>query len=298
MIQPLAISIILLFATCSGAASAGSFQDNGLSQRFDAARQAYSNGDYATAIAKFQELLQESLATPYAVRARYYLGRSYYWAKRYPEAITTYQQLKDGDVASLLAHYELCKTHLAAKERAKAEEQYRWLKEEALLATHAQFNSNDTFAPSPSHLPPAQAQESWLKYYRELASSMVAELANNFWTEEEAAKVKAALKAADPPVQNVLEMGKNGAGRPTLTHKVKPLYTELARLSLTQGIVVLNVVFSVEGEIRNIKVVRGLEDGLTEKAIEAARKIRFQPATKDGAPVSVRGHLEFLFNPY
>jgi Gram-negative bacterial TonB protein C-terminal len=37
---------------------------------------------------------------------------------------------------------------------------------------------------------------------------------------------------------------------------------------------------------------------LTRKAIEATRKIKFNPATKDGEPVSVRGNLEFSFNLY
>ena len=58
----------------------------------------------------------------------------------------------------------------------------------------------------------------------------------------------------------------------------------------------MNVACSVAGEVKNIKVVRGLEDGLTLRAIEAARKIRFNPATKDGAPVNVRGNLEYSFN--
>ncbi|HEX5081076.1 MAG TPA: energy transducer TonB [Blastocatellia bacterium] len=35
---------------------------------------------------------------------------------------------------------------------------------------------------------------------------------------------------------------------------------------------------------------------MTEKAIEAAKKLRFNPAVKDGQPVSVRGSLEFTFN--
>jgi TonB family protein len=58
------------------------------------------------------------------------------------------------------------------------------------------------------------------------------------------------------------------------------------------------VIFTSDGRVTNIKVVRGLPDGLTEKAIEAAQRIRFNPATKNGAPVSVRGNLEFSFNLY
>ena len=53
----------------------------------------------------------------------------------------------------------------------------------------------------------------------------------------------------------------------------------------------LQVVFNVNQQITDIRVIRGLPDGLTEKAIEAAKKIRFNPAVKNGAPVSVRGVL-------
>jgi TonB family protein len=96
----------------------------------------------------------------------------------------------------------------------------------------------------------------------------------------------------------VEEMGRNGAGRPTILYKEKAKYTEEARQNKVQGVVVLNVIFTSDGRITNIKVVRGLPDGLTEKAIEAAQRIRFNPATKNGAPISVRGNLEFSFNLY
>jgi TonB family protein len=62
--------------------------------------------------------------------------------------------------------------------------------------------------------------------------------------------------------------------------------------------VVLSAIFTADGKVTGIRVVRGLPDGLTEKAIEAAQKIRFQPATKNGVPISVRANLEFTFNLY
>jgi protein TonB len=86
--------------------------------------------------------------------------------------------------------------------------------------------------------------------------------------------------------------------RPTILYKEKAKYTEEARQNKIQGTVVLNVVFTADGRITNIRVVRGLPDGLTEKAIEAAQRIRFNPAVKSGVPVSVRGNLEFTFNLY
>jgi hypothetical protein len=43
-------------------------------------------------------------------------------------------------------------------------------------------------------------------------------------------------------------------------------------------------------------VARGLGYGLDEKAIEAARQLRFMPGQKDGHAVSVRLFLEFKFS--
>jgi TonB family protein len=98
--------------------------------------------------------------------------------------------------------------------------------------------------------------------------------------------------------RGIEEMGKNGVGRPTILSREKAKYTEEARQNKVQGTVVLSVIFTADGRITNIRTIRGLPDGLTEKAIEAAQKIRFQPATKNGQAVSVRGNLEFTFNLY
>jgi TonB family protein len=98
--------------------------------------------------------------------------------------------------------------------------------------------------------------------------------------------------------RGIEEMGKNGVGRPTILSREKAKYTEEARQNKVQGTVVLSVIFQADGRITNIRTIRGLPDGLTEKAIEAAQKIRFQPATKNGQAVSVRGNLEFTFNLY
>jgi hypothetical protein len=57
-------------------------------------------------------------------------------------------------------------------------------------------------------------------------------------------------------------------------------------------------VFSSMGEVVDIHAVRLLPFGLTEKAIAAARQIRFQPATRGGQPVSVYMQLEYNFNLY
>ncbi len=84
--------------------------------------------------------------------------------------------------------------------------------------------------------------------------------------------------------------------KPTILYREKARYTEEAKNNGVQGTVVLQIVFHVSGKITDIRVIRGLPHGLTENAIEAAKRIRFEPAKKDGKPVSVRGVLEFSFN--
>ena len=296
MIQRLILSLVLLCSACDASPVIALLQMLDPPAVYTQAQKAYGRGEYETAIAIFQQFLQAQPDSAYAVKARYYLGRSYYLSKHYAEAIASYQQLKDGEVAGLLAHYELCKTYLANEEHTKAEEQLQWLKEEALLLTHARYNAKDAFT---DVLP---TQTSWQEYYRNLAHEMTGHLAYSFRPIEAAGTGSITPAVAAPvnaPPQSALsEMGKNGVGRPNITYKEKARYTEVARLNLVQGTVVLNVVFTADGELSNIRVVRSLADGLTEKAIEAAKKIRFQPATKDGAPVSVRGNLEFTFNLY
>ena len=84
--------------------------------------------------------------------------------------------------------------------------------------------------------------------------------------------------------------------RPTILYKEKAEYTQEAKDNKVEGTVVLSVVFGVDGQIGDIRVIQGLPHGLTQKAIEATSKIRFEPAMKDGRPVSVRGNLEFMFS--
>jgi TonB family protein len=86
--------------------------------------------------------------------------------------------------------------------------------------------------------------------------------------------------------------------RARLLSKPEPQYTEDARRNQVTGTVMLRVVFSSEGEVDQIQAVRTLPFGLTEKAIAAARQIKFVPAMKDGQAVSVQMQLEYNFNLY
>src|SRR5437763_205926 len=86
--------------------------------------------------------------------------------------------------------------------------------------------------------------------------------------------------------------------RAVITYKPEPGFTEEARRNNVTGLVRLRAVLSASGAVANVTVIKGLPDGLTEKAIEAARQIKFRPAQKDGHTVSQYIVLEYNFNIY
>jgi len=92
--------------------------------------------------------------------------------------------------------------------------------------------------------------------------------------------------------------GKEVTSKARLISKPEPQYTEDARKNQVTGTVVLKCVFSSNGTVTNIRTVSGLPHGLTERAIAAARQIKFVPATKDGHQVSMWMQLEYNFNLY
>lgn len=92
--------------------------------------------------------------------------------------------------------------------------------------------------------------------------------------------------------------GKEVTTKARLAMRPEPSYTEDARQNAIAGTVVLKCVFSSNGSVTNIRIVSGLPYGLTQKAIEAAKRIKFLPAVKDGKFVSMWMQLEYNFNLY
>ena len=93
-------------------------------------------------------------------------------------------------------------------------------------------------------------------------------------------------------------VGRDVTRKAILGTKPEPSYTEDARNNGTAGTVVLKAIFSSKGRVTNIRVVVELPNGLTERAIAAARQIRFIPAVKDGKYVFMWMQLEYNFNLY
>jgi TonB family protein len=105
---------------------------------------------------------------------------------------------------------------------------------------------------------------------------------------------KPAPLAADSRGEPVLPM--TYALKPKILYREKSGYTKAAGDAEVSGVISLGVIFEKDGKIHVYKVFKGLPFGLTEQAIIAAKKIKFEPARKNGEPVSVRGSLEFSFN--
>ena len=86
--------------------------------------------------------------------------------------------------------------------------------------------------------------------------------------------------------------------KPHIRSKPNPRYTEEARRKGVSGRVVLSVVLCRTGEVGDPEVIEGLPHGLSEEAIKAARRIKFEPARKDDERVNVRVRVLYDFQTF
>lgn len=89
-----------------------------------------------------------------------------------------------------------------------------------------------------------------------------------------------------------------GVSAPKAIYAPDPEFSEEARKAKYQGTVGLWVVIGPDGRVRDMKVVRSLGMGLDQKAVEAVRNWRFDPARKNGQPVPVQVNIEVNFRLY
>jgi TonB family protein len=80
-----------------------------------------------------------------------------------------------------------------------------------------------------------------------------------------------------------------------VTSKPNPVYTDQARKQHVEGEVLLQVVFMASGQVQVLRVVRGLGYGLDESAVQAAQRVRFVPAQRNGQPVDSTATLHIVF---
>lgn len=78
-----------------------------------------------------------------------------------------------------------------------------------------------------------------------------------------------------------------GITAPSILREVRPDYTDEGRRRGIEGDVVLEIVVRADGSVGSVKTLQGLGAGLDQRATEAVRQWRFNPARRYGTPVDV-----------
>ena len=89
-----------------------------------------------------------------------------------------------------------------------------------------------------------------------------------------------------------------GVSAPRVIFQPDPEYSEEARKAKYHGTCVLWLVVGPDGKPRDLRIARSLGMGLDEKAIEAVKTWKFEPAMNDGKPVAVQINVEVSFRLY
>jgi TonB family protein len=89
--------------------------------------------------------------------------------------------------------------------------------------------------------------------------------------------------------------GPPGFSPPRLIERAEPRYPEEARRQGAAGTVLVQIVVDRVGTVTEAKIAKGAGYGFDEAALEAARKLRFEPATQDGLAISVQLNYEIHF---
>jgi TonB family protein len=103
-------------------------------------------------------------------------------------------------------------------------------------------------------------------------------------------------------ISKLLEKYQSGSGdgqknrQARVIYRVEPKYPDDAREKQITGSVVLTLTVDHDGNPQNIAVKKSLYPSMDQAAIEAARKMRFEPAMKDGQVVSAFLQVEFYFS--
>jgi TonB family protein len=89
----------------------------------------------------------------------------------------------------------------------------------------------------------------------------------------------------------------SGVTLPQLVREVKPGYTAEAMQARIQGTVWLATIVLPSGDVGDVTVIQSLdkEHGLDDEAVNATRRWKFKPGTKDGTPVAVEVTIELTF---
>ena len=101
-----------------------------------------------------------------------------------------------------------------------------------------------------------------------------------------------------PGPPGIFSPGRGGVTVPQVIFNPEPSFSDEARKSKAQGIVLLLLVVGKDGHPYDIRVGQSLGMGLDEKAIEAVNRWRFRPGTLNGQPVATQIAVQVDFHLY
>jgi TonB family protein len=101
------------------------------------------------------------------------------------------------------------------------------------------------------------------------------------------------------PPQNALQEPtetQKGTRKARATYRIWPEYPEDARAAKVEGTVLLSAMIGTDGSMQDVQVTKSVFPSVDASAVAAVRQWRFEPALKDGQPVSTRLSIELVFN--
>jgi TonB family protein len=259
-------------------------------------------GESGAALARALKLRRDSAT----VRAE--LAYTLMLAGKREDALREARRAFGGDAARAEPHYLLGALHLN-HEFAADDAPARALEEaDAAIAAGADF--------ARAHLLKAQALISLssrlsLTDERDAAGQRLAEAAQSlekflalapgadgfaFWQQQLAALRAQSEALRAPEASRTVFSPKELTTRAVITDRPEPLYSEEARRTQTFGSVRVRMVLAADGSVQHALALGSLPNGLTERAVEAARSVQFKPATLNGRPASQFATVDYGFN--
>lgn len=103
------------------------------------------------------------------------------------------------------------------------------------------------------------------------------------------------VQKSDPSASPSVKVSPGAVSAPRAIHLPDPKYTKEAASRHFEGISRLMVVVNTSGSAEHIAILDPLGMGLDEQAVKAVEHWRFQPAIKNGQPVSVQINIDLDF---
>jgi len=103
---------------------------------------------------------------------------------------------------------------------------------------------------------------------------------------------------ANAPNDTVYDHFTKGMTPPRPVYQPEAEYADRPRKKKIQGVVIVTIIVNTDGSVRDPQITKSLDKDLDKQALAAVVKWKFDPATKDGKPITYRVPVEINFRLY